>query len=755
MNNNIYDIFKAMEEIDCFQHDGSYELVQKTIEKYSLLDNLDNVSFVDLDLIYVMSTIQTKKDRYINKINDCNLPENYKEDLKVAVDIAWEKTENHEYENVAKNELSIGMVSAGFSTFNKSNNDSSLGKNVINILIGIYNASSEDEAYSILDSIDWTIYKGLGVASFSIMAHCLKPSYFPIINSNEGFGTIFNSLGINVSNGKLLAEYTNDCRKIRQYRDANFEFKNYRVMDQVARMEKGTYALQKEKKMSKFYIVMQSPKNFNAESVGGYIEAPRDNIKTHKKVSEVKKDDIIFHWSEQSIKAVSSAIDVYDSTETTLYHTPCNYRVLSKPVEVDEIGRQKIHDICEQWNADGNNSPFNLKPDSRNGSIANAKQGYLYELPKDLIGPFIYHVKDKNPGQNWKFLDDAAKSLGIIAYSASKKGVKNMKEIRSVNTILYGPPGTGKTYNTKLYAVSICNGATAESLSVKNYDDIVNEYDKLVLDGRVCFTTFHQSYGYEEFIEGIKAKTTSSGNISYDIEAGVFKEFCEKAKGDMENNYVFIIDEINRGNISKIFGELITLIEESKRYGNPESMECKLPYSKKSFTIPKNVYLLGTMNTADRSINLMDTALRRRFDFIEMLPNTDIIRGTVVDGINIEELLSKINKRIEVLYDRDHTIGHAFFTGLTSSSKLDDLALIFENKIIPLLQEYFYEDYEKIQMVLGDNSKSNEDYKFIKDIKNDSTIFKGAISLDDLAEKRYEINKEAFLHIESFKEIYE
>ena len=225
-----------------------------------------------------------------------------------------------------------------------------------------------------------------------------------------------------------------------------------------------------------------------------------------------------------------------------------------------------------------------------------------------------------------------------------------------------------------------------------------------------------------------------------------------------EKPYVFIIDEINRGNISKIFGELITLIESTKRAGMEEAASAILPYSEKPFSVPSNVYILGTMNTADRSIALMDTALRRRFQFIEMMPDSDVLRkihADKVEDLDVAAMLDKINERITFLYDREHTIGHAFFTGLKDDASLSKLQSIFEKSVIPLLQEYFYEDYQKIQLVLGDNAKSDDSLKFILDekvvVKN---IFKGNVEdVIDLPEKRYSINKVAFGNINSYKEI--
>ncbi|HHI9651799.1 TPA: McrB family protein [Campylobacter jejuni] len=415
----------------------------------------------------------------------------------------------------------------------------------------------------------------------------------------------------------------------------------------------------------------------------------------------------------------------------------------------------------------------------------------------------------------------------------------NMKII-PLNQILYGPPGTGKTYHTIDKALEIL-GENLESRDEKKA-----KFDEYVRKGQIVFTTFHQSYGYEEFVEGIKPiidNDENSQEVKYDVKDGIFKELCDKSlknyilsmqneneidldklifefanyinqdflnKGNefpLENkvsikkillnfkdeyrsfslggsikspqsltidiikrdylnfknkkilsfkdikpkydsqsdyhgnaiyyfmfynklkefeniqnekfkikkeilkSYIIIIDEINRGNVSKIFGELITLIEPSKRIGEKEELKVTLPYSGEKFGVPKNVYIIGTMNTADRSITSLDTALRRRFEFIEMMPDVSKL-SMDCEGINLQELLKAINTRIEYLLDREKTIGHAFFIGVEN---LNDLKSIFQNKIIPLLQEYFYNDYALINAVLNKNgmleiSAENKDY---------------------------------------------
>lgn len=281
------------------------------------------------------------------------------------------------------------------------------------------------------------------------------------------------------------------------------------------------------------------------------------------------------------------------------------------------------------------------------------------------------------------------------------------------------------------------------------------------------FITFHQSYGYEEFVEGIKAIPVGEvGNedgieMIYKVTDGIFKKIAGKARNNPDYKYALFIDEINRGNISKIFGELITLIEDSKRLGESEEIQVALPYSGRKFGVPKNLYLIGTMNTADRSIALMDTALRRRFEFVEMMPNLEILQGIEVEGISIYTLLEVINKRVEYLYDRDHTIGHAYFMELKKDdSDINTLSNIFKNKIIPLLQEYFYDDWEKIRLVLGDNQKEDESLQFVK-IKSNYSMKElfGERDLDSLdiddEPIMYEINEKAFNTSESYIKIYE
>lgn len=546
------------------------------------------------------------------------------------------------------------------------------------------------------------------------------------------------------------------------------------------------------------------------------------------------------------------------------------------------------------------------------------REGDAVERNRVYVIPFVgrYIMENGKKRYSWKLRKELKEALESMLYDDNTKQPQTAKTDVGLNTILCGPPGTGKTYHTAIYAVAIIENRRLEQVKNEEYKAVLARFNHYKAEGRVAFTTFHQSYGYEEFIEGIRPQPdlSDNGDIRYAVESGIFKAFCEETEiaaagkdddwgirdnpviwkvslqgtgpnpirtdclknghirigwsgygaelpekneyyaggksilnafindmqiGDVvlscyseneidaigvitdeyewidsynddfkrrrkvnwlvkdirENirqinggkkltlstvyrlnqmalsdvleivgkykpqqqsdtgNRVFIIDEINRGNISKIFGELITLIEESKRVGRTEGMKAVLPYSRKLFGVPENVYIIGTMNTADRSIAAIDTALRRRFQFREMLPDPNVLDGVFVEDLSVKELLIGLNKRIEVLYDREHTIGHGYFVPLREDPSIDRLGEIFRNNIIPLLQEYFYEDYEKIRLVLADNQKDDEKEQFVLAESDDYRSLFGKTDWDFEDAGSYKINQDAFDNIEAYRAI--
>lgn len=291
---------------------------------------------------------------------------------------------------------------------------------------------------------------------------------------------------------------------------------------------------------------------------------------------------------------------------------------------------------------------------------------------------------------------------------------------------------------------------------------------------RYVFTTFHQSYGYEDFVEGLRpvlADDAEGAEVRYEIRPGVFKELCRRARAEPQQRFAMIVDEINRGNISKIFGELITLIERDKRAGGENALSVTLPYSGEQFSVPSNVDIIGTMNTADRSLALLDTALRRRFDFEPLYPNSSDDDGAPLGGlrvtvgsdvINIPRLLEALNLRIEALYDRDHCIGHAYFSPLFAvpdgAERFALLQYIFANKIRPLLEEYFFEDWQKIRLVLADNQKPLQAQFFLEvaDAEGDlDRLFGAGHTLERYSTKRrYSIQEAALAEPLAYSGIY-
>ncbi len=323
-----------------------------------------------------------------------------------------------------------------------------------------------------------------------------------------------------------------------------------------------------------------------------------------------------------------------------------------------------------------------------------------------------------------------------------------------LNQILYGPPGTGKTYTVIDEALRIVDPAfAAANEGPEKRRDRKQRFDELLREGQITFVTFHQSFGYEDFIEGLKPEM-EDGKLAYRLEDGLFLKAVQKAGGRVgdqsaENTlqaHVLIIDEINRGNISKIFGELITLLEDSKRAGAAEGLVVNLPLSKRQLSVPQSLYVMGTMNTADRSLTQLDAALRRRFTFKAVWPDPtllpedqkldDVSEGT----LNLRQFLQVLNERIEERLSRDQMIGHAYLLNVPPT--LEQVSAAFRTRILPLLEEYFFEDWTSIREVLGDDQKKDLQDQFIH-------------VTDKGKGRRFTYNEAAFSRLSAFQGLYE
>ena len=342
----------------------------------------------------------------------------------------------------------------------------------------------------------------------------------------------------------------------------------------------------------------------------------------------------------------------------------------------------------------------------------------------------------------WKALSPPVSGPTTPGGDAGSEDTFPKKLAPPLNLILYGPPGTGKTYRLK--------------------NDYLPRYQDEAGD-RFEFVTFHQSYAYEDFVEGIRP-VTENGAVTYEVRSGVLKRLCDRARRSPDKRFALFIDEINRGNVAKVFGELITLVEVDKRIridasGNRlascKGLEVTLPYSGERFGVPANVDVIGTMNTADRSIALLDTALRRRFRFEELTPKPELLESiddSEGDAIDLRQLLQAMNARLSRLLHRDQTLGHSYFYHVKS---FDELRRVFAREILPFLQEAFYDDWRQIRYVLADQAVEEELQLVRARAQNAAVLFPKADPAEIGDGEAFEIIREDDITPDAIRKIYE
>ena len=1093
MNQEILNKLKHALELSPGEHDGSYELVRTIVSAYRDVDEAV-LDYHDLNAIYLMciGTWRHSYDKKHEAVHATHLPEVRKQELDHLIDDLRSRAEAGAYKNQEKAVDStghIGMFGTGFYSFQNKTDPKSV-RAFIKMCIDLLDMTVDEDMFRRAALVLTKSFHGMQAAAASVVLHCLKPLTFPVINSNVGSEDIFAALGVELKSRGKLEAYVDNCRKIKAFRDTNFSFKNYRILDMAAwelssdpirRIisqykesfatwipqeiykwravqcfqehwvpERADFAGMLKEALAQASNLMDTNYSFPRKMITFFAEQEPDTVRfMFQKLLDPEAD--VIEQIQNFKQNADALLSRYQLKESMKQHyqgdrTICTYLFFARPnqhflyqygklkaflAETGLSATYKMGDIqnvltyhevankvlaCVQQDSELLNM-FETKraefgseyyPDAEHhlladdiiyfgsqlyksdywpslaeydpeisteqwlellldrtictaenlqilkaiqqvGGEATCKQlslklgdtsahynGSMVQLARrvqEKTGcPLVQNenndqkwwpilfvgrtaLQDQPGTYSWKLRDELAEALKLLP----QKEVNNPMSFAK-NTILYGPPGTGKTYQTVNYAVAIIEGKSLEAVQTENHEAVLERYRQYRQDGRIEFTTFHQSFGYEDFIEGIRPifaedREEDSGDISYEIADGVFKKFCATAQppavdpnqnpygfsesptiwkvslastgdnpvrdycmkqgcirigwdeygeaitddmdyhvggktvlnaflsrmqpGDIilscytahsidaigvvtgepewhpefehykrlrtvkwliqkksipitdfrleksltlstvyrlnttvtnvidvlnkngfsgaapakgtKGPYVFIIDEINRGNISKIFGELITLIEPSKRLGQSEELQAKLPYSHEEFGIPDNVYLLGTMNTADRSIAMLDTALRRRFSFVEMMPDSSVLDGVEVEGISISGLLTTLNRRIEVLFDREHTLGHAFFTPLRHSPSIQTLGEIFRDKVIPLLQEYFYDDYEKICLVLGDRKRPEQQQFFKVETADLQSLF--GVDPEFEVNPTYHLNPSAFFDAEVYRNL--
>lgn len=706
-------------EMDPDQHDASYQLVRKAIELYKEAD-FKTFDVKDVELVYFL-TVGTFSEGYPDKekrIRNSHLSDEGKTALIAFLHELRQKAAQHEFSTHLKGD-DIGMFGTGFhSMANKAGIPSEMQR-MLKMLIEIASTNDEEEMFALADEFLKNPVGGVGPAVFSQILHCLNPMNFPIMNS-RGFES-FKKLGIKLQKTENIHFLMNNVRIIRDFRNQHFKFKNYRLLDSEVwdiLSPPPTLPLPKppvhpngtggEDQVNKQQLNQLNLILYGPPGTGKTYSVVDESLRV---IDENQYKGLIGNIAKrQEAQAEFKRLCEQKRIAFCTFHQSFGYEEFVEGLRSDSGGNfipknGVFKDLCEAAKSsitmpaaqyEFSDAANYYKMSLGNVQATEDQEIYQYCIENNVIALGWGGNADYAPCKN---LDQIRALYEKTNPGASKFGVDAI--LRFKDWMKMGDAVLISSGNSRVRAIARITG----EYQYRNDSPLSSNYSHF---RQVEWLLQDVSIPVEQILKKKLSQQTIYQFYKQDLLMDTLRRYLHKDKGDYSTeNYVLVIDEINRGNISKIFGELITLIEPDKRLGAENELRVTLPYSQDVFGVPKNLYIIGTMNTADRSIALMDTALRRRFCFRELMTQYGLLAASV-EGVNLQQLVRTMNDRIEYLFDRDHTLGHSFFMGVKSVA---ELITVMKDKIIPLLQEYFYEDWEKIALVLGGAGKKGANYE--------------------------------------------
>lgn len=663
--NKLLSDIRTMPDVVPDKHDGSYELVRETVNSLANTP-IDRLDVPDLELLYFMAVSTSKGGEKfrLEKIKKSSLPIEEKERLTAVFKRVIEKAKKHEYQNTV-GQWSVGMFGTGFYSFRS---DKENAQKFLSLCIKISQVEDEDKILDIAEEALKTGIKGMQTAAASIILHCLKPNVFPIINSAiVEAAVLLEGEGVTLTKPKELTSYIENVRSIKKFRDKKCQFRNFRALDmkfwdisELKTEEKG----QDSGSAVNYWWLNASPKiwSFNNIEVRQLVDYTSINEngnrrKIFKNFEDAKEGDLVIGYESYPVKAIVAICRIARAHDGECIKVE-KLENLINPIEYSRLA--SIEELKDM-------------------EYFKTPRGSLFKLTKSEFDEIMDIIREETPAPSAVLTSSYTKEDFLEEVFMEEEqydqicGLLKYKK----NIILQGPPGVGKTFVAKRFAYSM-----------------MNERD----GSRVEMVQFHQSYSYEDFIMGYRPEEQG-----FKLKYGIFYRFCKKAQNDPNRAYYFIIDEINRGNLSKIFGELLMLIEADKR---GDSYAVPLTYTESKFYVPKNVYIIGTMNTADRSLAMIDYALRRRFCFIDMKAafNNLNFKGFIENKNNelatiIIDRIGRLNVAIESdpSLGKGFCIGHSYFCTKEDTMTINDYENIIRYEIIPQLSEYWFDEPDKVR----------------------------------------------------------